>query len=1439
MTMSMAMSQTAGPSQTPALSQTPGLSPEAKSRLAAVVRSLRQRLLKDMGDAVQSTYRLALPLEEAGLGEKIERRRRRLEARLDEEARGGGRGAKETPAQARERHLSGAIKSAAATMLNRLVVLRQAEALNMVRVKVLSGGWQSPGYKEFRAFAPALLADDTEGYAELLRLVFEEWALDLPGLFGEVGLSGLVPVPAATLRAAVEALEDPALAPAWTDDTTLGWVYQFWNDPDREALDEKIRNRGKIENHELAAKTQLFTDRYMVEWLLQNSLGQVWFGICARNGWTPEVVQPREGGPGGPQGTLDRLEAARAEWRAKREAGEVDLEALMPLPGAERPDLGDLEQEERWKYWVPRDLPILKAIGASADGRSADHGPSSLREVKLLDPACGSGHFLVIAFELLAALYQEEARHRRAAGEALVEEEWTPEAIAASLLERNLHGIDLDPRAVQIAAAALWLKARTWCREGRPAARAAGLRPFGALPGLRLRTLNLVASNLGLAALPQDDPALMELVAAVEAETGIPGHLTRQVVEALKGADHLGSLLKVDAAVDAALEAWEKGERKAGAGRGQGNLFGTHVQLTLEDDTRQIRRRSVVQRLEEFLKRHTRADELGLRLRGEQLAAGVRFARMLREGQYHLVVGNPPYQGTSKMEGGEYLARHYPEGKADLYAAFMLRGLQLARSGCVAALLTMRGWMFIGTYEGFRKRILQEASLDVLADLDRGAFSEIAAGPGGVAACITLFRRGTSHDGTSLALQPSDRRDITGVGLLERKRAALLAGVGRHTFHPARLKVVPGWPLVYWWDEEFLARYAATEKIGDVSPARQGMATADNTRFLRYPWEVVAHDIWLQPAEVPLKLPVLARWVPYIKGAAGRAWYETVQDVLRWEPQALEVKTYEVNGKQASRPQNECYYFRPGVAFSMIGASFTARLHRFRSVFGDKGSSVFPEDPAQAVCLMNSSLAREVMTSLNPTVSFQVGDVNRLPLFPIESADEIVARLDQAFSQHEAHRETSVEFKNPGPSCWTWAQDWAQQAVDRPAGAPLPPWEPVHTQATPLDHLSFALGVALGRFGAPPAAVAEGQRSTYVLAEGHRTQQYSLLDEAPASALPHGILFMAASNTPSGDSLAHPACAPLHDAWAAHGARIAPKAALHEYLRGRFFADDHLKRYEKRPIYFPLSSEKKSFVAWVSIHRWRDDTLQVLLADHLQPALSHLSGELADLSEARTSGDRQDQARAEARFTEVQALHEELRAFVHLVEEVAEKGAPRTGKAPAREVDARFRMDLDDGVMINSAALWPLLKPQWKDPEKWWAELCTGGLPPSGGAGGAGGGKKNYDWAHLAARYFPTRVDARCQQDPSLAVAHGVFWKYHPAKAFQWELRLQAPDELGPDFRLDEPGSDLYREEFERQHPDQVRDLREAEERRRQRKADKAGEDEGPAEGELDFEGED
>jgi len=436
---------------------------------------------------------------------------------------------------------------------------------------------------------------------------------------------------------------------------------------------------------------------------------------------------------------------------------------------------------------------------------------------------------------------------------------------------------------------------------------------------------------------------------------------------------------------------------------------------------------------------------------------------------------------------------------------------------------------------------------------------------------------------------------------------------------------------------------------------------------------------------------------------------------------------------------------------------------------------------------MNAAVSKAVLESLNPTVHFQVSDVHRLPVFSVDGSDVIYGMVERAFSDHEAHREPSVEFKSPGPSPWQYAQDWAQKAVDRPEGVPLPAYIPATAGPDAVDHLSFAIGIALGRFGA------HGQ---------------GILSSPPPTALPNGLLFLSPERA---DSLDHPACAPLHTAWAEHGATVGKGDDLRTYLRKTFF-DYHKKLYENRPIYFPLSSAKKSFVAFASIHRWADDTLNVLLADHLLPARRHLEGELEDLRTARASGN--NKGKAEKRFTDVQKLLEELNDFIARVTEIAEKGPPPPDdKTTRREADARYLMDLDDGVMVNSAALWPLLEPQWKDPKKWWKELATAQ------------GKKDYDWSHLAARYFPTRVRKKCHDDPSLAVAHRCFWALHPAKAYAWELRLQ--DEIRADFTIDEPGSDPARAAYLAEHAAEARDILAKELKRREKKS--AKEDEGGA----------
>ena len=526
----------------------------------------------------------------------------------------------------------------------------------------------------------------------------------------------------------------------------------------------------------------------------------------------------------------------------------------------------------------------------------------------------------------------------------------------------------------------------------------------------------------------------------------------------------------------------------------------------------------------------------------------------------------------------------------------------------------------------------------------------------------------------------------------------------------------------------------------------------------------------------------------------------------------LEIHLMERDGKKiATAGKNEKFYFQSGISYSTIGANFSARIRRFRSVFDVSGSSVFPQSLVNAVCLMNSQLCRNILTSLNPTVNFQVGDVKRLPLFPIESADEIFAQLDRAFTEHESARETSVEFKQPRASCWNYAQQWAQQAVDRAPGAPLPDWNPVYEEPAAVNWVSYAVGIALGRFGAN----AEGILSPLSPLNKEETEQSEvpLFKGDLGGSLPNGILYLSAysgNQSDSKDSLNHPASQPIQNNWNQYGSAITKNASLRDWLRLNFFKDVHVKKdmYDQRPIYFPLSSKNKNFVAFISIHRWTNNTLQTLLADYLMPELSQLEGEVADLLDAKAQGDSKAQTKAEKRYTEILQLRDELKTFISLVQQCAEQGAPPANpKDPKLEAHDRFSLDLDDGVMVNSAALWCLLDPQWNKPKIWWSELCTAQ------------GKKDYDWSHLAARYFPDRVDAKCQIDPSLAVAHGCFWKYHPAKAYEWELRLQ--DEIAPDFTIDEANSDTLRQQFEAENPERVADLREKEEKRRDRKRKK------------------
>ncbi|WP_156825313.1 hypothetical protein [Leptospira yanagawae] len=224
-----------------------------------------------------------------------------------------------------------------------------------------------------------------------------------------------------------------------------------------------------------------------------------------------------------------------------------------------------------------------------------------------------------------------------------------------------------------------------------------------------------------------------------------------------------------------------------------------------------------------------------------------------------------------------------------------------------------------------------------------------------------------------------------------------------------------------------------------------------------------------------------------------------------------------------------------------------------------------------------------------------------------------------------------------------------------------------------------------------------------------------------------------------------------------------PKKNWSWFFRESFFAL-HLSKYENRPIYFPLSSSKKNFVFYFNIHTWNPGTFSFILSDFLNPDLKSMKARLASLQDAKIKASSSESKQIDKDILNLQKYILELEDFVNTLEVINTTGIDSN----QLEAKVSYYMDLDDGVMVNSSALHPLLEPQWKKPKEIWDAI----LKPSG--------KKDYDWSHLAMRYFPKRVLAKCKVDPSLAVAHSdygehkgrdLFKEFHSEASKKWEER--------------------------------------------------------------------
>lgn len=555
------------------------------------------------------------------------------------------------------------VREQAFTVLNRLAALLMMEARGQL-IESVSKGYQSRGYQLYSKMAGTALGETGQAYQAYLFSVFDELAQELPDLFDRYAAHGLLFPRETALRALLEELNHHEIEPLWAEDETLGWIYQYFNSKEeRKAM--RDASQAPRNSRELAVRNQFFTPRYVVEFLVDNTLGRLWFNAT-----------------GGATGLRDRCQYLLVK--------PDETQSAHPEP--------------------------VEGRSSTGSDRTAI-GLRDPRTLKLLDPACGSMHFGLYAFDLFAEIYREawdwEQQHGPGslifpsahAGEGAGErgqafkplcQTYADEAaflrdIPRLIIEHNLYGVDIDARAAQIASLALWLRAQRAWHEA----------------GVKAKDRPLIGRGHVVAAVAP--PAERELRRQLAAHLDEPdAELFDKTLQLLKGLPELGVLLQVERELPHLME----------------TVYGRNTDLF---NDRQIAKTWV--RIESDLRAaltefaHAAQSTCQGRLFAQDALQGLRLIDLCRE-VFDVVVMNPPF-GALASNTKDLLAKAYPRSKNDLLAIMVERGLQLLRPGGRLGAITSRTCFFLSSFQKWREDVvLGIARPEVMADLGHGVMDD-------------------------------------------------------------------------------------------------------------------------------------------------------------------------------------------------------------------------------------------------------------------------------------------------------------------------------------------------------------------------------------------------------------------------------------------------------------------------------------------------------------------------------------------------------------------------------------------------------------------------------------------------------------------------------------------------------------------------------------------
>ena len=874
-------------------------------------------------------------------------------------------------------------------------------------------------------------------------------------------------------------------------------------------------------------------------------------------------------------------------------------------------------------------------------------------DIRICDPACGSGHMLTYAFDLLHAIYEEEG--------------YGAATIPALILTHNLTGIELDDRAGALAAFALSMKA----------AAKLGRRRF-----LRME------ANPDIVVL-QDvtvTPAEMQDVAAVVGRDMFTDEL-REMLGQFEQAKNFGSLI-VPKLRDPAEALRVVGARD----------FGSDLLLKEVQDR-----------------------VLSVLLMAEALSP-----------KYHVVVANPPYAGAKGLNGalGAWVKENYPRSKSDLMTCFMERASCLTIQNGYCGMINLPSWMFLGSFQHCRSWLLEQHKIDTLLQLGRGIFGSDF----GSVAFTTQKRKPKENDSgiyRRLFEQHVQVRKPSEIEDLFHK-----SDYGYFKFTQGDFGKIPGSPIAFSLSHSVISDFANMTSLSEHVELKAGLLTGDNVRFQRE-WFEVSNVNTDFKCEISGESD--ARWFPCHSGGDFRKWYGNHEVVVNWENDGYEIRNFkDDDGKLRSRPQNIQYFFRDGITYSKISAGkFDARYRPSGCVFDDTGQSGFASETVtekSTLAFLCSNVADSLLAVLCPTLSFNTAELNSLPFDAklINGSPIIVDDLIQiAKSDWDAY-ETSWDFAtlpllSSGHRCetleatytglrahWRGMTDEMQRLEEENNRIFIDAYglQDELTAEVPIEEITLTCNPAY-RYGVKNSAEdreARLREDTVVeflhYAVGCMFGRYSL--DEPGLILANqgeGVEDYLArvpepSFAPDRDNVI-----PVLDAdWFADDivtrtrdflrvtfgeAKFRENLAFVEKALGkdlrkwftRDFFEYHVRRYKKRPIYWMFSSPKGSFNALIYVHRYRPDTVSVVLNQYLREFIHKLEVERGRLDKLAV-----DTTATPAQQTKAQ---KDIATVIKQIAELTEW--ERDVVYPMAQ--QKITIDLDDGVKRNYQLFAGALKP--------------------------------------------------------------------------------------------------------------------------------------------------